>query len=505
METPSLRRTDARLSFWIAGAVLFAVLATANAAGYRYSASDQAFYVPAVLRALDPAAFPRDAALLQAQARLMVLDEGLAALRRLTGFSLEAIFFGGYLLSVGLLWAALVLIGRQVYSTWWATAALAAAFTLRHRIPRTSANSFEPYFHPRMLAFALGLLAVSAVLRRRSWLAIALVACAALIHVTTALWFAVLAGVAIALVDRQLRWIVVAGAAVSVVALLEAIASGRMRAALAPMDDVWLAAVAGKDSLFPNQWPAWAWIANLALPAALWWAHLRRRRWGRATPEDAAIVWGATALVALFLVTLPLVAAGVTVPVQLQISRIFWLVDAVATIYVIAVVADAPAASGASVLRTLVPRLVLSALLVASAARGIYALGVERPDRSLFAVTVADSPWEDAMRWIAAQPLDVNVLADPGHAWKYGTSVRASGGRDVLLEEVKDSAIAIYSRDVAARVVDRTAAIGDFAAMTPAHARDLARRYDVDYLVTDADLALPLSYRNEQFRIYSLQ
>ena len=33
--------------------------------------------------------------------------------------------------------------------------ALGAAFTLRHRIPETSANSFEPYFHPRMLAFGL--------------------------------------------------------------------------------------------------------------------------------------------------------------------------------------------------------------------------------------------------------------------------------------------------------------------------------------------------------------
>ena len=55
------------------------------------------------------------------------------------------------------------------------------------------------------------------------------------------------------------------------------------------------------------------------------------------------------------------------------------------------------------------------------------------------------------------------MLADPGHAWKYGTSVRVSAARDVFLEEVKDSALAIYSRDVASRVVERTAAIGDFA------------------------------------------
>ena len=62
------------------------------------------------------------------------------------------------------------------------------------------------------------------------------------------------------------------------------------------------------------------------------------------------------------------------------------------------------------------------------------------------------------MRWLARQPADVHVLADPGHAWKYGTSVRVAAERDVLLEEVKDSALAIYSRDVAVRVVERAAA-----------------------------------------------
>ena len=61
-----------------------------------------------------------------------------------------------------------------------------------------------------------------------------------------------------------------------------------------------------------------------------------------------------------------------------------------------------------------------------------------------------------------------------------------SAARDVFLEEVKDSAIAIYSRDVAQRVVERTAAIGDFAALTPEHARALAAKYDLDYLVTEA-------------------
>lgn len=109
------------------------------------------------------------------------------------------------------------------------------------------------------------------------------------------------------------------------------------------------------------------------------------------------------------------------------------------------------------------------------------------------------------MAWLRRQPRDTHVLADPGHGWKYGTSVRVSAERDVLLEEVKDSALAIYSREVAVRVVDRTQSVGDFASLTAEHARELARRYDLDFLVTESDLALPLAYSNAQFRIYSLR
>ena len=181
-------------------------------------------------------------------------------------------------------------------------AALGAAFTLRHRIPETSANSLEPYFHPRMLAFGIGLLATAAVLRRRYWLAVALVAGAAVVHVTTAMWFAVLLGVAMAMLDRRMRALAVAAAVVAVAAGLWAFATGRLDASLAPMDATWLQAVATKDSLFPTH------VAGLGVGAPtsrflglLWWAHRRRVRNGVATAEDAALVWGATALVALFL------------------------------------------------------------------------------------------------------------------------------------------------------------------------------------------------------------
>ncbi|MBI3047898.1 MAG: hypothetical protein HYY76_06260 [Acidobacteria bacterium] len=472
------------------------VLATANGAGYRYGVSDQAFYIPVVSRALDAGLFPRDGVLIDAEGRLMVMDEILAALVRTTGVSLEVLFLTGYLISLGLVWAGLVLIGTRVSRSPRVVAAIAAAFTMRHRIPRTSANSFEPYFHPRVLAFGLGTLAVAALLRRHPRTAIALVGVCALVHVSTALWFAVLIGAALAVRDRRWRRPIGVGAVAALLVLAGAVAAGPLQGSLAAMDDVWLQAVASKDSLFATAWPVWAWLANLGLLGAVWLAHRVRVRRGTATAEDAALVWGASALVALFLATLPLVAAGVSLAVQFQFPRVFWLVDLVAIVYVLATLVEARPPKAALV--------AVVVLLGISAGRGAYIMLIEQPERALFDLRIPDSPWQDAMRWMAARPRHVHVLADPGHAWKYGTSVRVAAGRDVLIEEVKDSALAIYSRQVAVRFVDRVDAVGDFAALTADRARDLARRYGLDYLVTEADLPLPAVYRNDRFRIYAL-
>jgi len=215
------------------------VLATANGGMYRYGVSDQAFYIPVVTRALDPAAFPRDAALIDAQGHLMLADEVLAALVRTTGASIESLFLIGYLLSLVLIFAGLVLIGRRLYASPWTTLALVAAFALRHHITRTSANTFEPYFHPRMLAFGVGVLAVAAFAHRRHWLAITLVVAAGAVHNTTGAWFALLIGAAIVVLEPAWRRLAVgaaiAGAAVAVWALLVP-----LHDRLVVMDDLWL-------------------------------------------------------------------------------------------------------------------------------------------------------------------------------------------------------------------------------------------------------------------------
>ena len=479
------------------GALAFIVLATANAAGYRYGTSDQAFYIPAFIRAIDPSTFPRDAALIDAQARLMVLDEAVAAVVEASGLSIQAVCAIGYFVSLLVIWTALMHIGAALYLTPWGTVALAAAFTLRHQITRTSTNTFEPYFHPRMLAFGVGALALAAILRQRPWLAIGLVALAGVIHVTTALWFAVLLGVALIVADRRLRPPLLAVAVVGAVTAVWVVTAGPLVGSMAAVDPAWRQLLETKDTLFAHEWPASAWVANIGSAAVWAWACAERRRRGLATPTDAGLLAGGAALLAVFLATLPLSAAGMWLVVEFQLSRVFWLIDFLATVYLI------------SAIEIRWPRhraiqAVAGLLIVFSVARGVYILYVEHPERSLFAFDAPATPWIDAMQWLARTPVDTHVLADPGHAWKYGTSVRVSAARDVFHEEVKDTAVAIYSREVAMRVIERSRVIGPFSQLTEAHARTLAQRYGLDYLVTEGRLDLPVAHRNGQFTIYRL-
>ena len=82
--------------------------------------------------------------------------------------------------------------------------------------------------------------------------------------------------------------------------------------------------------------------------------------------------------------------------------------------------------------------------------------------------------------------------------------MRVAAQRDVYLEADKDSAIAMYTRSIAERVASRVRDLGDFARLTPEEARALAAAYDIDCLVSRADLDLPLVYANDRFRVYEL-
>jgi hypothetical protein len=179
---------------------------------------------------------------------------------------------------------------------------------------------------------------------------------------------------------------------------------------------------------------------------------------------------------------------------------VFWMLDFLATIY--AVWALAEGTGPVSVQRA---RMTVAAILLASSVRGAYVLVVRFPDRPVVQAGIPDNDWGRVMAWARTTDRGSFWLADPQHAVKYGSSLRVAGHRDVFVEGVKDTAIGMYDRGTAMRTRDRLAAVGAFDTLDRPRADALAARYDLDYLVTDHELALPLAFESGTLRVYRLR
>jgi len=477
----------------------FVVLCTMNSATYRYGASDQAFYIPAAILVMHPDHFPRDASLIRAQSTLTLVDDAMGTVSSLTGIGLPALSFGAYVGSLLLLAIAAWLIARRLYRTSWAALALLAALTLRHSISRTGTNTLEGYFHPRQLAFALGALAVAFILRRRVPAAAAAVVLAAAIHPTTAMWFGIWLGVAVGISEPRWRRVVAVAVTVGAVAAVVALSIGPLASRLSVMDAAWLATLDTKDYLFPLEWPAATWLFNLAYVAVIVAIYRWRRANGLAGDAETGVAMGALSLVVVFAAVLPFNAAHVALAVQLQASRMFWMLDFLATIYIVWAVAEGPVA------KPVRAQIAAATLALLSVARGGYVAFVEFPQRPLVQIDIPDNDWGRATAWARSTEVRSHWLADPIHAARYGMSLRVAAGRDVFVEGIKDAAIGMYDRAIAIRTRDRLAAIGNFEALTADQARSLAATYDIDYLLAERPFDLPLAFQSGNLRIYRLR
>jgi hypothetical protein len=478
----------------------FLALATLNSGGYRYGASDQAFYQPAVTKQLDPALFPRDTPVLAAQTHLTLADEVIASIVRTTGASVPSVFFALYALALVLFAAGVWAIGEHLYLRPWTTVALLAAMTLRHAIARSGTNTLEGYFQPRLLAYGLGVAAVAAFLRGRLLLAAILVAMGAIVHPTTALWFGLWLGAAALLHDPRLRVWGLAGAAAAAVAAAWALTAGPLAGRLAVMDPEWRAMLQTKTYLFPLEWPLYAWVINLGYLPVIAWIFRRRERTGLAGGRERALVLGSSSLMAVFLTALVCHAVGITLAFQLQPARVFWMFDFLATVYVVWILSEHVPRDRGSRWR---PALVAGGLAAFSVARGVFVVAeAERPPLQL---TIPDDDWGRVMAWARKTDKASGWLADPLHAVYYGTSVRVAGERDVFVEAVKDAALGMYDRDVAVRTDVRLRALSDFAGLTSQQAQTIGAQFGLDYLVTESTLQLPLAFESGQLHVYRLR
>jgi hypothetical protein len=478
---------------------LFAAVATANSGGYRYGVSDQAFYIPAIALSADPSLFPRDRAVFEPQMRFWLGDEILGAVVRTTGVDLPILFGLLQIATLATIALGALALVRGLGGDWWAIAMTLVLLTLRHRIAKTGANSLEGYFHPRMLAFGLGLFALASVVRGRSGRAALWTTASALVHTSTAVWFAGVVLVAQLWTTRRPARALAGLAALGVVAVGAWFVASR--AAFDPMNPTWLGVLESRDYLFSLDWPAYAWITNLATATVVIVLHRARVRSGAAVPHEAALVAGLVALVVGFVATLPPNALAVPFFVQLQANRVFWVVDAVAVAMLALWLVDVSKRAGSRRLASVVALLALVAI-----SRGWYVLAVETR-RPLVQASLDDDAWRDVTRWLSTQPTNWHVLADPNHAVLFGSSIRVAAKRDTLVELGKDPAMAMYDEALARRTVERSAVLEGFDALTLERLRDLDARFELDVFLdtTSRSFPLPVLYRNQAFVVYDLR
>ena len=189
----------------------------------------------------------------------------------------------------------------------------------------------------------------------------------------------------------------------------------------------------------------------------------------------------------------------------MQIGRIFWVLDVMAIISLAWLLTESDIWLRRGWSPVVARRIVVALVALAAVARGGYVTFIEHPERPVVALGPADTDWTRLMEWVAQTPPGTHLLADPAHAWRHGASVRVTGQRDVFLEEVKDPALAIYSRAVAQRVLERLHDLDGFDTLTADRARLLADKYDLHYLVADRSFDLPLAHQVGPFRAYALR
>ena len=240
--------------------------------GYHPGLEDDGVYLTAVKADLNPALFPHDSEFFRLQLQASFFDGWMARFVQWTGIPLAwAELFWQFAALFLILWAARRIAGQlfaEGPAQWSAVAMVAAMFTLP--VAGTALNIADQHLHPRNLATALILLAVSRILEGRRWQAVPLLALALLLHPIMAA-FGISFCICEALALQQPAGFQLRAAQGSLAA---AVPLGWV---FAPASPAWRQALNTKNYFFLTRWSWYEWLGALA-PLFLFWLLWRAAR-----------------------------------------------------------------------------------------------------------------------------------------------------------------------------------------------------------------------------------
>jgi hypothetical protein len=233
--------------------------------GYHPGLEDDGVYLTAIKADLDPALYPHNAAFFRVQLQATLFDGWMAHFVHWTGIPLAQAELGWQLVSLFLILWACDRIARQVFverrAQLAALAMVAAMFTLP--VAGTALNIADQHLHPRNVATALILIAISRILEGNRWQAVPLLMLAFVLHpIMAALGISFCVILMLALLDpvpfRLRVWRDSLAAAVPLGWMFE------------PASPSWRQALATRDYYFLYHWTWYEWLGALA-PLFLFW------------------------------------------------------------------------------------------------------------------------------------------------------------------------------------------------------------------------------------------
>jgi len=414
------------LAFTILG---FAVM------GYHPGAEDDGVYLTAVKADIHPTLFPHDSDFFRVQLQATVFDGWMAHFVEATHIPVAWAELAWQFLSLFLILAACRSIAAQLFpekrAQWAAVAMVSAMFTLP--VAGTALYLVDQHLHPRAVATALILIAVSRILAGKRWQALPLLILSSVLHPIMGVlgisfcFFLTLATLEPAPV--WLRWRTATNTLASVVPL------GWI---FDPPSPTWRQALSMRSYFFLSQW-AWYELLGAFAPLVLFWL-LWRFADKRGETKLARLALAILSF-GIFQQIVALVVLGVPALVRLtpmQPMRFLHL------IYVFLCLIG-----GAMMGRYLLKASVWRWAVFLLAANG----GMFFAQRQLFAGTahlempssVTGNPWLQAFEWIRTNTpenayfaLDPNYMAAPDEDYH---SFRALAERSMLSDAIKDTAV----------------------------------------------------------------
>jgi hypothetical protein len=401
--------------------------------GYHPGIEDDGVYLSAVKANLNPALYPHDSEFFRVQLEATFFDKWVAGFVRWTGIPVAATELLWQFASIALIiagcWSIAHFLFAEARAQWAGVGLVAAMFTLP--VAGTALYLVDQHLHPRNVATALILLAVSRILAGKRWQAVPLLLLSCMLHpIMAALGISFCFFLTMALLEPVQVWLRSLRQSLAV-----AVPLGWL---FEPPTPVWRKALATRAYCFLSQWTWYEWLGALA-PLFLFWLLWRiAQRRGQVPLARFALAVFAYGVFQLILAIVLLDTPALIRLTPLQPMRFLHLIY-----FFLALISGC--LLGKYLLKTRPWRWALFLLVINT---GMYA-----SQRALFSAsrhlelpgTEPTNPWLQAFAWIRLKtPPDAYFALDPYYLEAPGEdyhSFRALAERSQLADAVKDTAM----------------------------------------------------------------